>query len=97
VVFGMGLGSTEPALCPQRDYFGRKCFTIIAGVQQPIVAIGTIMGPVYAGLVYDINQSYHLAYTICIPSITLGAVVCFLPILLNHRSACDSPSRECRR
>ena len=77
VVFGMGWGAPNLLFALRADYFGRKYFATIAGVEQSIVAIGTITGPVYAGLVYDINQSYQLAYSTSIVSITLGAVICF--------------------
>ncbi|MQF48367.1 MFS transporter [SAR202 cluster bacterium AC-647-N09_OGT_505m] len=77
VVFGMGWGAPNLLFAMRADYFGRKYFATIAGVEQSIVAIGTIIGPVYAGLVYDINQNYQLAYGTFIVSITLGAVICF--------------------
>ena len=77
VVFGMGWGAPNLLFALRADYFGRKYFATIAGVEQSIVAIGTVIGPVYAGLVYDINQSYQLAYSTFILSITLGAVICF--------------------
>jgi MFS family permease len=77
VVFGMGWGAPNLLFALRADYFGRKYFATIAGVEQSIVAIGTVIGPVYAGLVYDINQSYQLAYSTFIVSIALGSVICF--------------------
>jgi sugar phosphate permease len=77
VVFGMGWGAPNLLFALRADYFGRKYFASIAGVGQSIVSIGTVIGPVYAGLVYDINQSYQLAYSTFIVAIVLGAVICF--------------------
>jgi len=77
VVFGLGWGAPGLLLAIRGDYFGRKHFATIAGVQQSIVAIGTIIGPIFAGWIFDITLSYNLAFTAFITSILIGAVVCF--------------------
>ena len=45
------------------DYYGRKNFGTIFGVVQGLSTFGGIAGPLIAGLVYDINGSYSLAFT----------------------------------
>ena len=45
------------------DYYGRKNYGTIYGVSQGISTVGSIAGPLIAGLVYDINGNYHLAFT----------------------------------
>jgi MFS family permease len=45
------------------DYYGRKSYGTIYGVSQGISTFGSIAGPLFAGLVYDINGNYHLAFT----------------------------------
>ena len=77
VVFGLGWGAPNLLFALRADYFGRKYFATIAGAEQSIVAIGTVIGPVYAGLVYDINQSYQLAFITFVLTISIGAVICF--------------------
>ena len=77
VVFGLGWGAPNLLFAMRADYFGRKYFATIAGVEQSIVAIGTVIGPVYAGIVYDVNQSYQIAFVTFVLTIALGAVICF--------------------
>ena len=76
-VFGLGWGAPALLLAIRGDYFGRKHFATIAGVQQSIVAIGTIVGPIFAGWVFDVTQSYEVAFTAFIISVSIGAVICF--------------------
>ena len=45
------------------DYFGRKNFGTVFGVVQGLSTFGGIAGPLFAGLVYDMKGSYHLAFT----------------------------------
>jgi len=45
------------------DYYGRKNYGTIFGVIQGLSTLGGIAGPLIAGLVYDINGSYQLAFT----------------------------------
>ena len=52
-------------------------FATIAGVQQSIVAIGTIIGPIFAGWVFDVSRSYEIAFISFIISVSIGAVICF--------------------
>ncbi|MFC2016358.1 MFS transporter [Chloroflexota bacterium] len=77
LVFGLGWGAPVLLLAIRGDYFGRKHFGTIAGVQQSVIAIGTIIGPIFAGWVFDISQSYEVAFTAFIISVSIGAVICF--------------------
>ncbi len=77
LVFGLGWGAPGLLLATRGDYFGRKHFATIAGVQQSIVAIGTIAGPVFAGWIYDVSHSYDIAFIAFIISVSVGAVICF--------------------
>lgn len=45
------------------DFYGRKNYGTIYGVSQGISTFGSIAGPLFAGLVYDLNGNYHLAFT----------------------------------
>ncbi len=44
------------------DYYGRKNYGTIFGVIQGLSTFGSVIGPLIAGFVYDINGSYHLAF-----------------------------------
>jgi MFS family permease len=62
VVFGFGYGGAIPLLFAIRgDYFGRKAFATIQGVMQMFLIPATVMGPIFAGWVYDSTGSYYNA------------------------------------
>ena len=50
------------------DYFGRQSIGVIRGVTEPFVGLGQAVGAIFSGLVFDVTESYHLAF------ITLGMV-----------------------
>ena len=67
---GIAWGMRGPLMMAIRaDYFGRRSLGQIAGWSNTITAGGSIVGPVYAGIMYDIQGSYTLAFW------TLGATV----------------------
>ena len=59
------------------DYFGRRAFATIAGAMTPINTLGTISGPLFAGLVYDNTGSYQIAM------FTFAAIVAVNLVLLQ--------------
>jgi MFS family permease len=44
------------------DYFGRMSLGTIQGFTMPFVYVGTALGPVVAGLSYDLAGSYQVAF-----------------------------------
>ena len=64
------------------DYFGRKNYGTIFGAIQGLSTFGGIAGPLIAGLVYDINRSYHLAFISF--AIMMGFSPAFLMSFLKH-------------
>ena len=65
---GVAWGMRGPLMMAIRaDYFGTRSLGQIAGWSNIITAGGSIIGPVYAGLMYDAQGSYTLAFW------TLGA------------------------
>ena len=74
VLFGPGVGGVITLrVIIQGEYFGRKAFGSIQGVMQAIHMIGTVLSPVFAGWIYDVQGSYQWAWLIL-------AVVIFLCI-----------------
>ena len=61
----------------QGEYFGRKWFGTIRGMMTPITLISGVVGPVFAGTVYDVTGSYRPAFSILAGSI-LSALVLVL-------------------
>ena len=56
----------------QGEYFGRKWFGTIRGMMTPITLISGVLGPVFAGVVFDLTGSYQPAFTILAFSILLA-------------------------
>lgn len=44
-------------------YFGRRAFASIQGLMEAITVSGSVLGPIFAGYVFDVTQSYRLAFT----------------------------------
>lgn len=80
VVYAMawGGGGGFMMLAIRGEYFGRKKFATISGLGSTVSLIGSISGPILAGLVYDLNGSYFLAFLAFAGSLTMSAVFMFL-------------------
>ncbi len=62
---GTAWGTRGPLMQAIRaDYFGRTSFGTIMGFSSLIVMLGTTLGPLIAGILYDRYGSYELAFTI---------------------------------
>ena len=44
------------------DYYGRKYFGTINGLTHIAMAVTTVVGPVFAGYMFDVTGSYRLAF-----------------------------------
>ena len=65
VIYSLAYGGLASLQEPIRaDYFGTKAFATIQGVSRSITTAGTFMGPIVAGLFYDLTKSYAAAFTI---------------------------------
>lgn len=77
-LFGVGYGGSLTVRAGLiRDYFGRKNFGSIHGVSLSIMTVGAIIGPAFAGWIFDLNKSYDLAWQIC-----FWGMVITLPLIL---------------
>jgi sugar phosphate permease len=76
VVFGPALGAAFtllPALLP--EYFGLRAFGTIQGLLMAAATLGGFMGPIFAGGVYDVMDSYRPAFFLLALISWIGAVV----------------------
>ena len=63
--FGLGWGGvipTRPAL--QVEVFGMRAFGAIQGLVFTVATVGALVGPVFAGWMYDQTESYRLSFVI---------------------------------
>ena len=76
VVFGPALGGAFtllPAILP--EYFGLRAFGTIQGLLMAAATLGGFAGPIFAGAVYDVMESYRLAFLLLTLTTCIGAVV----------------------
>jgi sugar phosphate permease len=65
MIFAPGWGgsiSVRPAL--QAEYFGLRAFGGIQGLMYFVASVGSFTGPIFAGVIYDVTDSYRLAFLI---------------------------------
>jgi len=86
IFFGIGWGgNTTLRAALLREYFGRSRFGSILGLTMGMLALGTIIGPLFAGWVFDNRNSYHAAWLTfaCFVFIAL-IIVMTTPSVSNH-------------
>lgn len=75
VLHGLAWGVRGPQMQAIRaDYFGRSAFGKIYGVSMPIVIVGTVGGPLVAGLMADTFGTYRAGFTILASLSALGSL-----------------------
>ena len=90
IVYSLAYGGLASLQEPIRaDYFGTKAFATIQGVSRTVTTVGTFMGPIVAGFLYDVTHSYTIAFGIF-------AVVSLLSMLLMLLAKPPQPKTETR-
>ena len=78
-VFAITYGGAISVIDPLRaDYFGIRNFATIMGFMRLIQAIGHVVGPLLAGVIYDLTNSYTIALIIFAGCVSLGTLTMFL-------------------
>lgn len=75
-IYGLGFGlrmPVEPAL--RADCFGAKSFGTIYGYMNAFTSIGSFIGPLFAGWIYDTTKSYMIAFTVFAAMMIIASVV----------------------
>lgn len=73
IVYSLAYGGLASLQEPIRaDYFGTKAFATIQGMSRSVQTVGTFIGPVLAGFLYDVTRSYTIAFGI-FAFVSLGA------------------------
>ena len=49
-------------LALQADYFGRYAYATIRGLLNAVQMTGMLVGPIFAGLIFDVTGSYNIAF-----------------------------------
>ena len=76
LIYGVGWGGGATTMSIVRaEYFGRRAFGTISGMMDFVQMFGLVLGPIFAGVVYDLTNSYYLAFMIFAVSGALGATI----------------------
>jgi len=79
VTYGMGQSAhtaTDQAVVA--DFFGVRRYATIRGFISTMSLAGGILGPLYAGRMFDLLGNYHLAFLTLAPIVILGTPAIFL-------------------
>ncbi len=64
-LYPAGHGGTVPVrMALLADYYGRKSYGTLIGVISTLTAVFGVIGPVFTGFMFDITQSYRLAFVV---------------------------------
>ena len=79
VVYGIAYGGAIPVfMAIVGEYFGRRNFAAIRGWMQLCHIPATVVGPIYAGWIYDTTDNYQIAFMSFIVALILGTVFLFI-------------------
>ena len=79
VVYGIAYGGAIPVfMAIVGEYFGRRYYATIRGFLQLFLVPATVVGPIYAGWIYDTTDSYQTAFTSFIIVLLVGTAFVFL-------------------
>ena len=81
--YGFGIGGYIPVRrALQADIFGSRDFGKVMGSMEIIALAGGLAGPVFAGWVADVHNSYQLAFQV----FSIG-IIAAMPLMLRARTA----------
>tara|TARA_A100001037_G_C15142807_1_gene634709 strand:- start:2182 stop:3456 length:1275 start_codon:yes stop_codon:yes gene_type:complete len=79
VIYGIGFGARAPITTSMRgDYFGRKSFGKIMGVSAMSMMLLTMIGPIFAGHLFDTQGDYRNGFLILATLGFIGSLVFLL-------------------
>ncbi|MDE2900391.1 MAG: MFS transporter [Chloroflexota bacterium] len=79
-VYAVGWGGGAVTMNATRGaYFGRRAFGTISGTMDFVQMFGLVLGPIYAGIVYDVTESYTIAFmSFAVSAAASGILMVFL-------------------
>ena len=95
MVYGIAYGGAIPVfMAIVGEYFGRRNFASIRGWMQLCHIPATVIGPIYAGWVYDTTDSYQIAFMSFIVALILGTAFLFIARRPAPRAATAGPEPD---
>jgi OFA family oxalate/formate antiporter-like MFS transporter len=87
-VFGLGFGgSTTIRMSMVSEFFGTRSVGIILGLVTTSWSIGGVVGPIFAGYIFDVSHSYNIAFLISGMLLAIGSISGFFlqaPEIANY-------------
>ncbi|MBW1804145.1 MAG: MFS transporter [Deltaproteobacteria bacterium] len=78
-VFGFGLGgATALRMSMIPEYFGTRAVGTLIGVAGNAWGLGGVVGPIFAGYIFDVSHSYNLAFIAGGSLLVLGMIASIL-------------------
>ena len=79
-VYAIGWGGGAVTMNATRGaYFGRRAFGTISGTMDFVQMFGLVLGPIFAGFVFDLTGSYTIAFTsFAVSAAASGVLMLFL-------------------
>ena len=79
-VYAVGWGGGAVTMNATRGaYFGRRAFGTISGTMDFVQMFGLVLGPIYAGIIYDVTESYTIAFSsFAVSAAASGVLMIFL-------------------
>jgi MFS family permease len=75
ILFGLGFGGPVPmTLSLLQDYFGRGSYSTVVGMCMGVLMIANIVGPPFAGWIFDLTGHYQPAWFVFIGVLIAGAI-----------------------
>lgn len=88
VIYGIGYGGAIPLLYAFRaDLFGRKRFASISGFAAPFRMVGSVVGPIFAGYIFDVYGDYRLAFNVFTVLALLSAVTFYFVRPIENKTS----------
>ena len=76
LVYSVGWGGGATTMNATRGaYFGRTSFGTISGTMDLVQMFGLVLGPVYAGFIFDLTNSYSIAFSSFAVAAGLSAII----------------------
>lgn len=78
VLFGVAFGARGTLVTVLRgDVFGRKHFSRISGLMDPLLSVSMVASPIFAGWSYDVSGDYRVAFLFLAAFNGIGAFLIF--------------------
>ena len=95
LIYAVGWGGGATLMFAVRaDYFGRRAFGTISGMMDFVQMFGLVLGPLVAGLVFDMVGSYRPAFLTFAVSATLAASIMVFLRPPRREFDIDGPERS---